>query len=183
MQLTPEEVQTGKDNFNEALAATRGGDSTFEDAVALSRRSFMKGAAGATAGLGSIYFGYDALKGDPVRVGFIGTGDEGNVLLTEHPPAYMDIVAIADLRPTNRQRAFTGDGNARRTGLNKKLGRQKASQIKVYEDHKQLIADPNVEAVVIAVPLSHHAPIAIEAMKAGKHVLTEKLMAHSISEC
>ena len=183
MQLTPEEVQTGKDNFNEALAATRGGDSTFEDAVALSRRSFMKGAAGATAGLGSIYFGYDALKGDPVRVGFIGTGDEGNVLLTEHPPAYMDIVAIADLRPTNRQRAFTGDGNARRTGLNKKLGRQKASQIKVYEDHKQLIADPNVEAVVIAVPLSHHAPIAIEAMKAGKHVLTEKLMAHSISQC
>ena len=36
---------------------------------------------------------------------------------------------------------------------------------------------------MIAVPLSHHAPIAIEAMKAGKHVLTEKLMAHSISEC
>ncbi len=183
MQLTPEEVQTGKDNFNEALSSTRGGDSVFEDAVALSRRSFIKGAAGATAGLGSIYFGYDALKGDPVRVGFIGTGDEGNVLLTEHPPAYMDIVAIADLRPTNRQRAFTGDGNSRRTGLDQKLGRQKASKIKVYEDHKQLIADPNVEAVVIAVPLSHHASIAIEAMKAGKHVLTEKLMAHSIGEC
>ena len=123
MQLTPEEVQTGKDNFNEALSSTRGGDSVFEDAVALSRRSFIKGAAGATAGLGSIYFGYDALKGDPVRVGFIGTGDEGNVLLTEHPPAYMDIVAIADLRPTNRQRAFTGDGNSRRTGLDQKLGR------------------------------------------------------------
>lgn len=183
MQLTPEEVQTGKDNFNEALSSTRGGDSVFEDAVALSRRSFIKGAAGATAGLGSIYFGYDALKGDPVRVGFIGTGDEGNVLLTEHPPAYMDIVAIADLRPTNRQRAFTGDGNSRRTGLDQKLGRQKASKIKVYKDHKQLIADPNVEAVVIAVPLSHHASIAIEAMKAGKHVLSEKLMAHSIGEC
>ena len=153
MQLTPEEVQTGRDNFNEALAATRGGDSTFEDAVALSRRSFMKGAAGATAGLGSIYFGYDALKGDPVRVGFIGTGDEGNVLLTEHPPAYMDVVAIADLRPTNRQRAFTGDGNARRTGLNKKLGRKKASQIKVYEDHKQLIAD---NLTLHAIPLKLH---------------------------
>ena len=183
MQLTPEEVQLGKDNFNEALASSRGGDSAFEDAVALSRRSFIKGAAGATAGLGSIYFGYEALKGDPVRVGFIGTGDEGSVLLTEHPAGYMDIVAIADLRPTNRQRAFTGDGNARRTGLNKKLGRSKASKITVYEDHKQLIADPSIEAVVIAVPLSHHAPIAIEAMKAGKHVLTEKLMAHSISEC
>ena len=97
MQLTPEEVQRGKDNFHAALSATRGGDPVFEDAVALSRRSFIKGAAGATAGLGSIYFGYQALQGDPVRVGFIGTGDEGGILITQHPPAYMDIVAIADM--------------------------------------------------------------------------------------
>ncbi|MFP6767588.1 MAG: Gfo/Idh/MocA family oxidoreductase, partial [Planctomycetaceae bacterium] len=183
MQLTPEEIQTGTDNFNEALAATRSGDEPFEEAVALSRRSFIKGTASATVGLGAAYFGYSALKGDPVKVGFIGTGDEGSVLLTEHPPAYMNIVAIADLRPTNRQRAFTGDGNDRRVGLNKKLGKPKASRIKVYEDHRQLLDDPDVEAVVIAVPLSHHAPIAIEAMKKGKHVLTEKLMAHSIQEC
>ena len=183
MQLTPEEVQTGKDNFHEAVAATRSGDSSFEQAVTISRRGFIKGAASATAGLGATYFGYSALKGDPVRVGFIGTGDEGSVLLTEHPPAYMQIVAIADLRPVNRQRAFTGDGNARRVGLNQKLGRPQASKIKVYTDHRQLLDDPNVEAVVIAVPLSHHAPLAIEAMKKGKHVLTEKLMAHSIEEC
>ncbi len=169
MQLTPEQVQTGKDNFNEAVGFTR--------------RSFLKGAATASTGLGAVYFGYESLKGDPVKTGFIGTGDEGSVLLTQHPPAYMDIVAIADLRPTNRKRAFQGDGNEHRVGLIEKLGSKKAKSIKIYKDHEELLADPEIEAVVIAVPLSHHARIAIEAMKAGKHVLTEKLMGHSITEC
>ena len=35
----------------------------------------------AGAGLGGFYFGYDAAIGSPVRVGVIGTGDEGSVLL------------------------------------------------------------------------------------------------------
>ena len=183
MQLTPEEVQIGKENFNDAVGSSRAGDESFEQAAVISRRSFIKGTASATAGLGAVYFGYEALKGDPVRVGFIGTGDEGGILITQHPPAYMDIVAIADIRPTNRKRAFNGDGNEHRVGLFEKLGRSKASSIKAYKDHRELLDDPNVEAVVIAVPLSHHAPLAIEAMKKGKHVLTEKLMAHSIGEC
>ena len=36
---------------------------------------------------------------------------------------------------------------------------------------------------VIAVPLNRHAPLALEALEAGKHVLTEKLMAHDVSQC
>ena len=169
MQLSPIQKQIGKDNFNEAVGFTR--------------RSLLKGAAGGAAGLGSLYFGYGELKGKPVRVGVIGTGDEGGVLLTQHPPEYMDIVAVADIRPSNLKRAFLGDGNEHRIGLNKKLGEAKASQIKQYPSHKELIADPNVEAVVIAVPLVQHAPIALEAMDAGKHVLTEKLMAWTVTQC
>jgi len=46
-----------------------------------------------------------------------------------------------------------------------------------------VVENPDIEAVVIAVPLSQHAPIAIEAMKAGKHVLTEKLMARTVRQC
>ena len=46
-----------------------------------------------------------------------------------------------------------------------------------------MLADKDVEMVVIALPLWLHAPIAIEAMKAGKHVFCEKLMAHSVAEC
>ncbi|HLQ45994.1 MAG TPA: Gfo/Idh/MocA family oxidoreductase [Planctomycetaceae bacterium] len=169
MQLTPEQKQMGKDNFNEA--------------VGFSRREFLVGAAAAGSGLGAYYFGYEKLRGEPVRVGFIGTGDEGSVLLTQHPPEYMDIIAVADIRPSNRVRALHGDGNDDRVGLIKKLGEKKALSIKLYEDHRALLADPRVEAVVIAVPLIHHSTLAFEALKAGKHVLSEKLMARTTREC
>ena len=46
-----------------------------------------------------------------------------------------------------------------------------------------MLADPDVEMVVIALPLWLHAPVAIQAMKAGKHVFCEKLMAHNIGQC
>ena len=70
MLVTPEQEAIGKDNFNEV--------------VSLTRRDFIKGAAAAGTGLGALYFGYEKLKGDPVKVAFIGTGDEGNVLISEH---------------------------------------------------------------------------------------------------
>ena len=180
MQLTPEQKQIGKENFYEAVQSTRG---EMVNDAAVSRRSFLKGAAAGVPTLGALYFGYEKLQGDPVKVGFIGTGDEGSVLITQHPPEYMDIVAIADLRPTNRRRALDGDGNEHRVGLTEKLGRKTAANIKLYSDHRELLNDPDIEAVVIAVPLNQHAPIAIEAMQAGKHVLTEKLMAHNITQC
>lgn len=170
MQLTPAQQQLGKDNFHEA--------------VSFSRRDFLAGAAAVVPSLGAAYFGYSHLKGNPVKVGFIGTGDEGSVLLTQHPPEYMDIVAVADLRELNRNRAFLGDGNDVRVGLNKKLGRDTASKIQRYRDHKELLNNhPEIEAVVIAVPLCQHAQVAIDCIKAGKHVLTEKLMAHTVRQC
>ncbi len=188
MQLTPEEKQLGKENFNEASAdvqllqnqkAKESGDS-----AGITRREAIKAAAITGVGLGAAVYGYDELKGeDRVKVGFIGTGDEGSVLITQHPPKYMDIVAVADIRPSNLKRAFTGDGNEHRVGLYKKLGREKCESIKQYQDHKELLADPEVEAVVIAVPLNQHEPVAIDALEAGKHVLSEKLMAHNITEC
>ena len=174
MLVTPEQEQVGKDNFNEAIASK------------YTRRDFVMGAAAAGTGLGALYFGYKKLSGDPVRVGFIGTGDEGNVLITEHPEDYMQIVAIADLRPANLKRTFTGSHPEARIGLQKKLGEKKAAQIKVYKNHRELLAakdELGLEAVVIAVPLSQHAPIAMECLEAGLHVLTEKLMARTITQC
>ncbi len=186
MQLTPEQKQIGKENFNEAVGTVRAEKMQDLQQEGFTRRSFLKGAAAAVPSLGAVYFGYEHLQGNPVRVGFIGTGDEGSILITQHPPAYMDIVAIADLRPSNRDRAFLGDGNEHRVGLIKKLGAEKASKIKRYKSHKDLLAVKNelgLEAVVIAVPLNQHAPLAIECLKAGLHVLSEKLMAHNIGEC
>jgi predicted dehydrogenase len=172
MPLTAEQEKTGRENFSNAVSVTR--------------RSFLSGVAAGAGGLGAVYFGYKELKGEPVRTAFIGTGDEGNILLTQHPPRYMDIVAIADLRPTNRERAFKGDGNEHRAGLIQKLGAERASKIRTFKDHRELLKakdELGLEAVVIATPLVSHAEIATAAFDAGLHVLTEKLMAKTITQC
>ena len=171
MNLSPEDKKIGEDNYHEAVSS-------------LNRRAFLKGSAAAVPGLGAMYFGYQELKGAPVKVGFIGTGDEGSVLLTQHPPKYMEIVAIADLRPSNLKRAFDGDGNDNRVGLRKKLGAEACAKIKTYANHKELLKNhPEIEAVVIAVPLNVHAQVTIDCLQAGKHVLCEKLMAQNITDC
>ncbi|MFO0424220.1 MAG: Gfo/Idh/MocA family protein [Planctomycetia bacterium] len=182
MNLTESEKWIGKENF--------------DDAISITRRDFLTGtvAAGLAtgAGLGSIYFGYGKSVGSPLRVGVLGTGDEGSVLIGAHNPDYLNVVAIADIRPYNIFRGFHGDvsspsANTARPGLMAKYKWSSEDEarrkVKVYEAYEDLLEDKNVEAVIIALPLHLHAEASIKAMRAGKHVLTEKLMGHSVHEC
>lgn len=183
--LTPDQREIGKDNYYEAVGVTR--------------RQFLQGAAGAGlasgAGLGAAWFGYGTV-GSPVRVGVIGVGDEGNVLLGGCTPEYVQVVAISDIRPSSIHRAFHGDwaspaSLAARPGLIKKAGYRDETHardsVKVYDAKNggmmALLDDPDIEAVIIALPLFLHAPVAIQAMARGKHVLTEKLMAWNVAQC
>lgn len=50
-------------------------------------------------------------------------------------------------------------------------------------DYTKLLDDPELDAVTICTPHHLHAKIAIDFMKSGKHVLVEKPMARTISEC
>lgn len=52
-----------------------------------------------------------------------------------------------------------------------------------YSDWRQLLADPKVDAVVIATPHHLHEEIAIGAAEAGKHILLEKPMAPTTRAC
>ena len=52
-----------------------------------------------------------------------------------------------------------------------------------HADWRDLIEDPEIEAVYVATPVHLHAAQAIAAAEAGKHVLCEKPMALSVGEC
>lgn len=55
--------------------------------------------------------------------------------------------------------------------------------VSVYADYADMLADPNVDAVVIGIGDQFHVPCARQAVLAGKHVLLEKPMGVSIEEC
>ena len=52
----------------------------------------------------------------------------------------------------------------------------------VVDDYTAVLADPAIDAVVVATPAPSHARIAVEALEAGKDVLVEKPMALSVEE-
>lgn len=187
MNLTPEQRAIGIENFRAAIGST------------LLRRDFLQKALhqglASGNGLGSYYFGYGESVQEPVRVGVIGTGDEGSVLLGAINPKFIQVKAISDIRPYSIHRAFHGDcysdsALAVRPGLIAKYGWKTEDEarkhVKVYGDYRDLIKnakEDGLEGVIIALPLHLHAPAAVAAMKAGLHVLTEKLMGHSVRQC
>lgn len=54
---------------------------------------------------------------------------------------------------------------------------------KAYENFEQVIADPEVDLVVLATPNQNHTDFSIRAMQAGKHVVTDKVMALDLAAC
>jgi predicted dehydrogenase len=53
---------------------------------------------------------------------------------------------------------------------------------RAYKTAEELLADPEIDAVYIAVPNKFHAPLSIQALKAGKHVILDKPFALSLAE-
>ncbi len=206
LDMTPEQKAIGKDNFNRVVGKMAEADQQAPPQAGVTRRRFMQGliAAGATLPVSTAaYFGYrdhGFPRGmRPVKAGIIGCGDEGGVLVGEHNPNFVDFVAASDIRPTNCHRTrdgqnggriFNGQAGTPRRGFNAFRDHIRVhynhtidQHIQVYDDYRQLLANNDIEMVVIALPLHLHAPVAIEAMRAGKHVLCEKLMAWNIAQC
>src|SRR5947209_14204881 len=199
LDLTPEQKDTGRRNFEQAAGelARQGQAKSLVvggvDPKKPDRRDFIKAtlAAGAVVPVSAaVYYGYDAWKGNKaVRTALIGCGDEGGVLIGDHNPEFNEIVAVADIRPTNQQRIFDGEpAPSPRKGLNKLYGKATADKIARFGNYEELL-DPAVikklglEAVIIALPLHLHDVCAAKCMDAGLHVMCEKLMARTIGRC
>ena len=188
MYLSPEEEAIGRENFNAAIG------SDTRNSRGVNRREFLKAALATlttSSTLGASYFGYGSIE-NPLRVGVIGTGDQGGVLIGAVNPAYVNVTAICDIRPYNVHRAFHGDHYSPtalkvRCGLIRKYGWSSEDEarrrVRVYEDYRKLLQDRDIEAVIIALPVHLHAPVVIAALLSGKHVLVEKLMAQTVSQC
>ncbi len=99
----------------------------------------------------------------PYNLGIIGAGMYGKILM----------------------RCFQQDERARMEWVNsatEKTARSAAEEFGVKKwtlDYREVLADPNVDAVVIATPPYLHAEQLSTALSAGKHVLLEKPMAES----
>ena len=99
---------------------------------------------------------------ETINVGVIGTGDRGGGLIPFINQIHnMRVVACCDIIPFRLS-----------SGLSKVEGKAKG-----YSDYKKMLEDKDVDAVLVATPFSTHSKIAIDALKAGKHVYGEKTMA------
>ncbi|HMJ61545.1 MAG TPA: Gfo/Idh/MocA family oxidoreductase, partial [Bryobacteraceae bacterium] len=127
----------------------------------VSRRDVIK--LGAVAGGAAIASGPAIRKvqaaSDQVKFGFIGTGSRGTYLLSHL--AKLDnghCTAVCDVN----QEALDEAANVVKTNPKK------------YKDYRELLADKDVEAVLIAVPLYRHFVVTRDSLLAGKHIFCEK---------
>ncbi len=134
----------------------------------IGRRNFLKAAAtlpvaGALA--------YRALSAGPVRAAIIGVGAQGRTLIENSDPAFLRLVALGDIFPPALKRG------------QETLRRLQRTEVEGFTDHRRLLERKDLEAVIIATPLSAHAQLALDALASGKHVFVEKAMAMTLEEC
>lgn len=100
-----------------------------------------------------------------IRLGIIGVG---MVVRTHHLPAIrhlanmIDVIAVAG-RNSGRTESFTREAKIPR----------------MYTDYRQLLRDPEIDAVLTAVPIELNGRVLLDAVRAGKHVLAEKPIAEA----
>jgi len=101
---------------------------------------------------------------EPLGVGLVGAGGFGVFCIAAFEALReVEVCAVADV-DRGRAEAAAPQGAA------------------VYEDYAALLADPRVQIVAINTPPALHAPMAIQAAQAGKHIFLEKPLATTVED-
>jgi hypothetical protein len=142
----------------------------------MNRRTFVQNSAKASVALGLLPNNISFDPTTKVRIGIIGVGLRGRGHLEQL--LYRDDVevnAIADIDP---------DALAQSVKLCQEMKRRIPEKYgKGERDYENLVKRDDLDAVVIATPWEWHAPQAIAAMRAGKHVGTEVPAGLTVKEC
>jgi predicted dehydrogenase len=127
-----------------------------------SRRDVLRTAAAITASTATARVASASLQSNnQIQFGVIGTGNRGSALQRAlRGIASARCVAVCDVYQPNLDRGIANAGNSP----------------KAYLDHRKLLEQADVEAVVIATPLYQHFPVMRDALLAGKHVFCEKAL-------
>jgi len=140
-----------------------------------------------------------SMNGDTLRLGIIGAGGRGRHLMRAcgyAEPLWLEEAKalLKEDGKDTRLKTFLEqeDLNVRFTAVcdvfdvHADVGMAAATtddnKPKKYRRYQDLLADKNVDAVIIATPDHLHAPISMDAIRAGKHVYVEKCMTHKITE-
>jgi predicted dehydrogenase len=116
---------------------------------------------------GSAMAVYAVPPADQVSLGVIGAGGRGTLVMTTfQKDAAVRVAAICDVYEPNLERAATTAG----------------TKPKLYRNYKELLADRDIQAVLIATPEHWHAQMVLDALAAGKDVYVEKPLCHTPEE-
>ena len=112
----------------------------------------------------------------PIRIGVIGPGGRGTGmmqwLITQN--AGVDVTAICDINQAHVDNAVN---------IVKKIkGNTPVGYCKGPYGYRQMLERDDIDAVLITTPVPWHARMAIDSMKAGKHVGTEVTAGHDLNE-
>lgn len=146
----------------------------------MNRRTFLKSAAAAGAPfiLPSHIWAADVKPNDRITMGCIGMGKQlGDLMRGFIHQDGLQIVAVCDVDTTRRN-------NAQRIANEyyEKNPAKGTSDVKTYNDFRELLARKDIDTVVIATPDHWHAVQTIAALNAGKDVYCEKPLTHNVNE-
>ena len=137
----------------------------------LSRRNFLSSAGAVLVSAPGILRAQNA--NDKIQVGWIGTGSRGYYLMERLYVGSGPMVQVNAVCDTYTGNLAKAKDRVQTMGHNTP---------KTYEDYRQLLADPSIDAVVISTPEHLHYPMFLAAIKAGKNIYVEKPLAHTIEQ-
>lgn len=147
----------------------------------VNRREFISRSGKVTAAVSAAALAGPAINvlgaNDMINLGIIGPGQRGNFLMQQTQRVAMEkdrpvrFIAVADIFDAWRER-----------GVMQAMRQDGVEDAQGYKNHKEMLANKDIDAVIVASPEHLHAEHMLDVIAAGKDMYVEKPMVHTIEE-